>query len=651
MISSTAWVSRGLPARNPTKYALDPNEMQRLSKLAGVQFDEAKAQLESARIRLAGDVDVEEEEEEEAEEREWSDEDDEDDEDEGKGARKIKMQEDQQATKTEAEAEADPNDLSRYNLDTYGEDDEDEDGMAGGNGNGNGNSNIFSNIKGLQYHRNNDQDPYITLRGASDLEEEEAAEREELQVLKEDNMIVSCKTEDEISMLEVHIYNHHARDFFVHHDLLLPAFPLALQWLDFNPAGVVGASSGSGSVGAKGNFVAVATMDPTIEIWNLDVVDGLFPNAILGNQEAVKAMDMPAGTGKKKRRMPAPRIPNDAYHVDAVLGLSWNTHARNLLASCSADSTVKLWDLTRAPSGATDFDSPGGTTALRSFSHHTDKVQSVAWDTSGSSIGAVPNPAVLLSGSYDKTLRVFDTRTPEKGLIANVHEDVECLTWDPWNANRFIASFEDGLVKAYDVRSLPSAPSSSPPSNPKSKSSATKQQHVTQALFTLAAHDGACTSVSFSKDVKGCFVTGGTDKLAKVWNATYEEDDAAGAQGRAPNKRPKEIALVASRDLDAGKIFSTSLSPDDPLVLSVGGSAGKLRLWDLSSNAGVRKTFAKSLHELRSARPDMTPDADASASADEEAASVLGLSDGDEESDEDEEAVREPVEEDDAMRE
>ncbi|CEH15227.1 WD40 repeat-containing protein [Ceraceosorus bombacis] len=527
------------------------------------------------------------------------------------------MQEDQQA-------KADLNDLSRYNLDT--------------------------NIKGLQYHRNNDQDPYITLRGASDLEEEEAGEREELQVLAEDNMIVSCKTEDEVSMLEVHIYNHHARDFFVHHDLLLPAFPLALQCLDFHPAGVVG---GDSSVGAKGNFVAVATMDPTIEIWNLDVVDGLFPNAILGNQDAVKAMGMPAGTGKKKRRLPAPRIPNDAYHVDAVLGLSWNTHARNLLASCSADSTVKLWDLTRAPSGgASDSDSPGGTTALRSFSHHTDKVQSVAWDTSGSSIGAVPNPAVLLSGSYDKTLRVFDTRTPEKGLMANVHEDVECLTWDPWNANRFIASFEDGLVKAYDVRSLPNAPSSSPPS----KSSATKQQHVTQALFTLAAHDGACTSVSFSKDVKGCFVTGGTDKLAKVWNATYEEEeDAAGAQGRAPNERPKEIALVASRDLDAGKIFSTSLSPDDPLVLSVGGSAGKLRLWDLSSNAGVRKTFAKRLHELRSARlpTDMTLDADASASADEEAASVLGLSDGDEESDEDEdeEAARGRVEEDDAMRE
>jgi len=57
-----------------------------------------------------------------------------------------------------------------------------------------------------------------------------------------------------------------------------------------------------------------------------------------------------------------------------------------MLASASADKSVKLWDLAQ-------------TKCLRSFSHHSNKVQTIAW-----------NPAettALLSGSFDKTVKVF----------------------------------------------------------------------------------------------------------------------------------------------------------------------------------------------------------------------------------------------------
>ncbi len=51
---------------------------------------------------------------------------------------------------------SDPNDLSAYNLDTY--DTEVSQGAAMG---------AFSNIKGLTFYRDNNDDPYITLKEVS----------------------------------------------------------------------------------------------------------------------------------------------------------------------------------------------------------------------------------------------------------------------------------------------------------------------------------------------------------------------------------------------------------------------------------------------------------------------------------------------------
>lgn len=47
-------------------------------------------------------------------------------------------------------------DLTEYNLDTYDEDDTNEAELG-----------PFTNVKGLTYYRNNDEDPYITFKGVS----------------------------------------------------------------------------------------------------------------------------------------------------------------------------------------------------------------------------------------------------------------------------------------------------------------------------------------------------------------------------------------------------------------------------------------------------------------------------------------------------
>ena len=539
MISSGVWIARGVAARHPTKQKLDEAEMERISALTGTELGEAERQLAQAQAEAGGDG--------------WED-----------------VDEDEEAME---EDETDAHDLTRYRLDTY--DEEPSQTMAMG---------ALSGIRGAQFFRDDNDDPYMTLK---DDPADEQEEREQLEILPTDNMILTAKTEDDVSMIEAYVYSSEDQNLYVHHDLLLPSFPLHLEWLDYAPAPYEGDTRGR-VAGTMGNFVAVGTMDPEIEIWDMDTIEGIFPDAVLGRKDLTSQLDAPSGTGKKKRRVPKARVPNETHHVDAVLSLSWNRHARNLLASASADTTVKLWDLSRPMSGTSS-------SALRSFSAHTDKVQSVAWQVGapGASSGT-ENPAVLLSGSYDKTIRVFDARMAEQAVVARIGADVEAVRWNGWKEHSFLVALESGIVQGFDVRAL--TPSG-----------------TDAALYTLVAHDGACTSLDISPHIPGCLLTAGTDRQVKVWNVDSDGD------------KPRSISLVSARDLGIGKLFTTSFSPNDPLTIAAAGSGGKLHIWDTLTNPGVRRTFGDRLrqHHLswdeRTERPaDIQVDDDAE--SDEDAA-------------------------------
>ena len=254
-------------------------------------------------------------------------------------------------------------------------------------------------------------------------------ERGELEILPTDNILVTAKTEDDVSQLEIYVYDESEDNLYVHHDLMLPNFPLCLEWLDFPPSST-SSDMQTDNPPRFGNYIAVGTLDPEIEIWSLDVMDSMYPDMVLGRPDKTAAhIPVPAGTGKKKRKKTKHRPTSDAYHVDAVLGLSWNRTHRHMLASASADRTVKLWDLSRA---VVDGDAGGDNSAIRSFGVHKDKVQAVQWNEK--------EPTVLLSGSYDRTVRVFDSRAPDTGVGAVLGADVEALRWDPWETHAFYVS-------------------------------------------------------------------------------------------------------------------------------------------------------------------------------------------------------------------
>jgi periodic tryptophan protein 1 len=404
-------------------------------------------------------------------------------------------------------------------MDHYDSDEVDEDGEK---------TTMFGNVKSLAYHQAGEEDPYLVLPE----EEDDDEEREELQILATDNLLLAAKVEDEVAQLEVYVYEDDADNLYVHHDIMLPAIPLCLEWLDV-PVG-----DSARDACAKANFVAVGTFEPDIEVWDLDVVDRMYPNAILGQggEEAANGQD---DSKKKKKKKKKTKKVNDEFHVDAVLALAANRQHRNLLASSSADKTIKLWDLNSAK-------------CAKSYSHHTDKVCALDWHPKEST--------VLLSGSYDKTVVAADMRAPEATVPRwRVESDVETARWDPHDPNFFYITTEQGMVYFHDVRT------------------ASTSANVSKPVWTLQAHDSNVSSFDVNPVIPGFLATGSMDKQVKLWNV-----------------QPSGPSMVVSRNLGVGKVFSTQFAPDQEVGfrLAVAGSKGSVQVWDTSTNAGVRRAFA-----------------------------------------------------------
>ncbi|KKY18391.1 putative periodic tryptophan protein [Phaeomoniella chlamydospora] len=463
---------------------MDETEIGRISKLAQLQLEDAQEELEKAKRGEQGS-------------------DEEVDEDVKTGP-----------ASSSKENAKDDDDLKEYNLDGYDNEEVDEEGEK---------FTRFGNVKSLAYHAPGEEDPYLTIPQDEASDDEE---REELQILGTDNLLLAAKVEDEVAHLEVYVYEDEADNLYVHHDIMLPAIPLAVEWVDLP----VGKQSSETS---HGNFVAIATMDPDIEVWDLDVVDSMYPNAILG-QGAISADESIGVDSKKKRKKRKTKV-NDEYHVDAVLALAANRQHRNLLASASADKTVKLWDLNTGK-------------CAKSYSMHKDKVCSLDWHPTEST--------VLLSGSYDQTVIATDMRAPEAVAPQwSVGSDVETVRWNPHDPNFFFVTTESGMVLYFDA----SAGSGSKP------------------VWTLQAHDGAVSSFDVNPVIPGFLVTGSDDKTVKLWNV----------QDNKPS-------MVVSRNVGVGRVFSTRFAPDSEVGfrLAVAGSKGQLQVWDTSTNAAIRKVFA-----------------------------------------------------------
>jgi len=235
--------------------------------------------------------------------------------------------------------------------------------------------------------------------------------------------------------------------------------------------------------------------------------------------------------GKKTKGLKGPIMKPDS-HEGPVLGLAWNAQHEILLASSSADTTVKLWDISTQA-------------CKQTYRHHEREVQSIKWNPEEST--------VLLSGSMDGTIAVMDARQTNASMKWKLPSEVECLSWDPHNPQYFMASTDTGLVLRFDAR----AGGASAP------------------VFTLDAHSDAVSVVAHNPVVAGLVLTASHDKTIKLWNLTSGSP-----------------SVLATKKLELGSVFCASFFPDSPFVIAAAGESGKIKIWDCRESDAVRDAFA-----------------------------------------------------------
>ncbi len=319
-----------------------------------------------------------------------------------------------------------------------------------------------------------------------------------------DQLILAAHTEDEQASLSVYLYNDELEQLYVHHDVMLPDMPLCVEWVGAAP-----------QTHEAGSWAAIGTLSPEIELWNLDILNATNPHAVLA-----------AGVGgekknKKKKKKDKARGELGG-HTEAVLGLAWNKGQANVLASCSADATVRLWDLNETRCSAV-FDKL-----------HNSKIQSVMWSPTA--------PTVLATGGFDRRARVADVRDVNAALTIALDSDVECLRWVPGSPSQLLVTTEAGEIVLFDVAQLAKGP-----------------------MWRVKAHDKACTGLAMTGKLPGLLVSVSLDKTLKIWDVR---------SGR-PN-----LLLARPNQFGAGALFGVEISEATPYVCVIACEGENLQVFD-----------------------------------------------------------------------
>merc|ERR1719204_1729462 len=365
---------------------------------------------------------------------------------------------------------------------------------------------------------------------------------EDLYYRPEDCLCLTLTTnpEDEISELQLAVYEPNIGNLYIHHHFILPSFPLALAWMDLDP------SSTSLRHAKEGNFVAIATFDCGIGIYHLDLMNCMEEPSLGGrampDEEEISFLQRKHSleTDDMKREELSKEIEEakkgellEGSHSDSVTCLGWNEKKRNLLASGSADKTVKLWDILSK-------------SCIQTLEIHDDKVQDLMWHPVEENI--------LLTAGYDKFAKMTDIRRSGSCLKFQLDSDVEVARWNYHNPGSVLCTTESSNLFCFDVRR---------PDSPLRKE--------------FVSYEGPTTAFDINKHLEGFIATAALDKVTKLWKL-----DLA-----APS-----LTHITEKNLNCGGMFCVNFSARESLpYLLLAGGEENYAIWNTDDITRIKETF------------------------------------------------------------
>ena len=157
------------------------------------------------------------------------------------------------------------------------------------------------------------------------------------------------------------------------------------------------------------------------------------------------------------------------------------------------------------------------------------------------SVAVTPDGGRIVTGSYDKTARIWDAKTGAEIAVLEGHEGrVNSVVVTPDGA-RIVTGSQDNTARIWDVK-------------------------TGTEIAVLEGHEGPVYSVPVTPD-GARIITGSFDKTARIWDA-------------------KTGAQIAALEGHKGGVWSVAMTPDGALIVT-GSQDGTLRSWDAKTGAEI----------------------------------------------------------------
>ena len=210
-------------------------------------------------------------------------------------------------------------------------------------------------------------------------------------------------------------------------------------------------------------------------------------------------------------------------HNAPVKDIAWHPDGK-LIASCSADTSIKLWKI-----------AAGSIAESVALAGHPGSVEALAWHPDGSS---------LASGGADGSIRLWDAASGGLQAQLAAHADeVTTLVFDA-SGHWLFSGSRDSSIRCWDMR-------------------------ANYASDNVGGHDDWVREIALSP--AGCLASASKDMSIRLWDIDSSLPSAAESANRRPHKRRWKA--------HAGGVDALAFSLDGALLIS-GGRDNCLRIWE-----------------------------------------------------------------------